>query len=221
MASPQPTIEIKAYGQIVNLANVQLRPIARTIFSHVNTPHFGGFRTLTIDPLILEYLNIRYAEKQVKGIDENFLDYNLGVRLQPLTPGNPPPAGRSYLPEKAFSGDVSGDIGESVFVYFLTDLGINGMNVGHLRPEKLRRRLTPDFVIWENNTTLANFLRASYTLPLFAEIKSSTGVVGTKRIQDGLEQLQKVTPHGSHGLLFMLQKNTNSIYEGYLVGAIA
>jgi len=177
------------------------------------------FRRLIIDPIILEYLNIRYAEKQVKGIDENFFYYDLGVRLPNVIPGNPPPSGRNYLTEKIFSGDVSGDIGESTFVYFLTEeLSIDGTKIGHLRPEKIKKHLTPDFVVWEQNTTISAFLQSSYVLPLYAEVKSSTGMIGVKRIKDGLSQLQMVMPSGSHGLLFLLQKSRNSVYEAFLIG---
>src|SRR6185437_4455604 len=128
------------------------------------------FVDMPINVTILEKLNILYAEKQVRGIDENFSEYNTGRRIQNLVPISPPPVGRSHLTEKTYSGDVSGDIGESTFTYLLTEiLGIDHNNIGHLRPEKKADALTPDFVIFEKNPSLeAGIFKGIYTTPLFA-----------------------------------------------------
>jgi hypothetical protein len=199
MSTPQLSIDVNSYSQIVDLGQGQLRAVARTIFRQMSSGGLTPFRRLIIDPIILEYLNIRYAEKQVKGIDENFLYYDLGVRLRHLVPGTPLPIGRSYLTEKAFSGDVSGDIGESVFAYFLIlELGVDGMRISHLRPEKIRGHLTPDFVILEQNAKLTSFFGCQYSLPIYAEVKSSTNIVDIKRIKNGLLQLKTIMPVGSH-----------------------
>lgn len=220
MPIPQPSINVNSYSQIVNLGQRHLDVIARNVFHQINGLGFALFRRMTIDPIILEYLNIRYTEKQVKGIDDNFDLYNLGVRIRHLVPSTPLPTGRSYMTEKAFSGDVSGDIGESVFAYFLTEeLGINGIKISHLRPEKIRKRLTPDFIIFEQNADLTNFFGCPYNLPLYAEVKSSTGIVDKKRIKDALSQLKAIMPVGSYGLLFLLQKSMNNMpYDAFLIG---
>jgi len=215
-------VEVYAYNQSVNLASYssgQLQTLSNGIFDDISDrSSLTLFRTVTIDPLVLESLNIRYAEKQVIGIDDNFSYYNMGVKI-PQVVLNPPIAARDYLTEKAFSGDVSGDIGESVFVYLLVDsLQMNPDRIAHLRPEKFKKELTPDFLVWQQNADLSTLLGANYQPPLYAEVKSSTGPGNAEKIGDGLEQLKAIMPSGSHGLLFLLyRKDPTSSYEGCLV----
>ena len=225
MAASLPDIEVFSHNRQVNvhvLNSAQLQALASTIFADIaSQSSMTLFRTVTIDPLVLESLNIRYAEKQVKGIDENFSYYHLGVKI-PHAILNPPIPARDYLTEKAFSGDVSGDIGESVFAYLLVDeLHMNPDRVAHLRPEKFRNRLTPDFLGWETNAALSRLLGASYAPPLYAEVKSSTGPGNRDKIKDGLAQLKAIMPRSSHGILFLLyRRDPTSSYEGCLVRVI-
>jgi hypothetical protein len=225
MSFSLPAIEVYSYTQPINLSSLsgaQLPSLATIIFNNISNQAFlTFFKTVTIDPLVLESLNVRYAEKQVLGIEENFSYYNVGLKI-PQVNMNPRITARDYLTEKAFSGDVSGDIGESVFVYMLIDeLRMNPDRIAHLRPEKFKKRLTPDFLVWEQNADLSNLLSFNYAPPLYVEVKSSTGSGNRNQIEDGLAQLKAVLPLGFYGFLFFLyRRNPASSYGGCLVGVM-
>jgi hypothetical protein len=222
MSVPLSVVEVFAYNQQVNLNTInsqQIQTLSGTIFDDIfKGASITPFKTVIVDPLVLETFNIRYAEKQVIGIDENFSYYNVGYKI-PQVALNPPIAARAYLTEKAFSGDVSGGIGESVFVYLLVDaLQMNPDRIAHLRPEKFKKCLTPDFLVWEQNSDLSTLLNASYNPPLYAEVKSSTGPGNSDKISGGLEQLKAIMPLGSYGFMFLLyRRDPTSSYEGCLV----
>lgn len=220
-----PSITIQAYNRIIDIDSLnrdELHEIGKEILEDIIVGNFVHFRDMPINVTILEELNMLYAEKQVRGIDENFSEYNTGIRIQNSVPSSPLPTGVRYLTEKTFSGDVSGDIGESTFTYFLREiLDIDHDNIGHLRPEKKIDAITPDFVISERNLPLeSEIFREPYTIPLFAEVKSSTGLMDANRIRKGLSQLQTVMrlKKNSHGLLFLLYRNNGSTYQGLLIG---
>ena len=195
---------------------------ASSINTYLHQPAKVPFLAVTIDPMLLEYLSIRYAEKQVEGIDENFIDYNYGIRLPHYTSGIPaPPPGLNYLVEKVFSGDVSGDIGESLFAYLMTmTLGINSDYMAHLRPEKTSHELTPDFLVWDAPNALVNIFGRPNNLPIYAEAKSSANKMSSTRIEHALMQLDRVMGSGDDGLLFILERGSQGDYEGTLVGVV-
>jgi hypothetical protein len=98
--------------------------------------------TLPLYPALLEVYNIRYTEKWVRRIDENFLEYHSGLRPLLNLPFHQLPRNLRYLSAKFFSGDVSGMIAESLFIYLLDNLGVNVNSVGHLRPYKNKAIIT-------------------------------------------------------------------------------
>lgn len=221
MSIQLPHIDIFRYNSVVSLLPIQnLTQEAGTIRQSIlHNSNMTLFHNLEINVTVLERHNVNYSEKQIRGIDENFFDYNNGIRLPQIPPRNNPPGRLTYLIEKAYSGDVSGEIGESIFAYLLIDaLGIDGRNIGHLRPETRRGQFTPDFLIFEQNNFLNQIFGQPYNPPLFAEIKSSTGIMSTKTITDALIQLRTVMIHQKHGLLFLLFKQFGQTYRGLLVG---
>lgn len=174
------------------------------------------FASFVVNPSFLEIYNMKYTEKQVRRIDENFLDYSSFLTLRLAVPS--PRLRRYGLVYKYFSGDVSGDIGEALVVYFLVEeLGLKSYNICHLRSEKRRRYLTPDFIIWDQNNALTRMIQESHHPMVYAEVKSSTRVMTDERIERGLNQLKRVI--GSrHGLLFLVQKNQDK--RGYVVHVV-
>jgi len=170
---------------------------------------------------LFEYYNVKFSEKQVKRIDENFYDYSLGTRFRLKVPLQNPPRRLRYLIQKFFSGDVSGDIGEALFAYFLIEeMNLRPSYIGHTRPDKRGGYLTPDFVIWDNSFNLASILqRNRYALPLLAEVKAFTGQIDPIRIGHGLAQLKMLISNSSLvGLLFLAVRNEQRQgYDAYLV----
>jgi hypothetical protein len=174
--------------------------------------------TLGIIPGLLEQYNIRYTEKWVKRIDENFAEYNLGTKPTLNIPGQPLPRHLRYITDKFFSGDVSGMIAESVFVYLLDQLGIDINQVGHLRPLKRRRAFLPDFAIWDNGPSLGSLLVPTPALPVYAEVKGCSSGLDESRIAKALTQLNKlVGRRTSVGLIFVLFKDAGAAYQGALL----
>jgi len=222
-----PTIEIHRYNSTIDIKQPDndLLLIARSIRTDiVNGTNITLFRNVPIHVTVLEGLNIRYAEKQVKGIDENFIDYHNGTKIRNVNPNIRLRGVPSYLTVKSFSGDVSGDIGETVFVYLLTEiLGMDGRrSIAHLRPEKKKKQFTPDFIILESNSSLDELFNSQYNLPLYAEVKSSTGIMDANRIYNAFIQLQTVMMRSnSHGLLFLLYKRLENRYDGLLIGVVS
>jgi hypothetical protein len=164
---------------------------------------------------------MRFSEKQVKRIDENFHDYSLGTRFSLNQPIQNPPRRLRYLIEKFFSGDVSGDIGEALFAYFLINV-INLMpsQIGHTKPVKRSGYLTTDFVVWDNLYRLTSVLQKSnYGLPLFAEVKAFTSQIDPSRIGHGLAQLKMAIANSTLiGLLFLVIRNQQQQrYDAYLI----
>jgi hypothetical protein len=194
-----------------------LSGIITNILRGINKHHLI---TLQLYPGLFELYNVRYAEKWVKRIDENFLEYHAGSKLSLNIPPYPLPRNLKYLSTKSFSGDVSGTIAESLFIYFLHNIGIDINLVGHLRPyKKLQGQFAPDFVIWDNgmlNIKIADMPLISMNnckLPIYAEVKGSTSQINEKQIEKALLQLNQVIREPQDcGLIFVAYKNPN--YEG-------
>jgi hypothetical protein len=172
--------------------------------------------TLPLYPGVLEVYNIRYTEKWVRRIDENFLEYHSGLRPLLNFPSHQLPRNLRYLSTKFFSGDVSGMIAESLFIYLLDYLGVNINLVGHLRPYKNKAAFLPDFVIWDKNiATTALILTSNYQLPIYAEVKGSTYGINKQKLEKALCQLNRVIcTSQDRGLIFIAHKNPN--YEGVI-----
>jgi hypothetical protein len=175
-----------------------------------------------VDLALLEQCNMRYSEKQVNRIDENFQNYSAGTRFKVNTPFIKPPHSLRYLIRKFFSGDVSGDIGESLFSYFLINvMGLESLNLGHTRIAKRRGALTPDFIINDEKFCMFPLLQNN-TNPLLAEVKSFTGAVDPQRISHGLAQLKMGLANSSlTGLLCLVVRNeSRQGYDTYLVEVV-
>lgn len=221
MASRFPQVDLYVYPTVINLQSIHSNQIisqAKNFLANINSSQL--LSTFPVFPSILEYYNSQYSEKQVKRIDENFHDYSLGTKFNVNTPPHVLPGRLRYLIQKSFSGDVSGDIGKSLFAYyFITQLNINPRLLGHLRPAKRRGYLTADFVIWDKTTGLGNLLGThSYTIPIFSEVKGFTGKMEANRIAHGLLQLKNVVPTSSLGLLFLATRNqTRQGYDAYVI----
>jgi hypothetical protein len=193
-----------------------LRRIVFNVLRGINKHHLI---TLQLYPGLFELYNVRYAEKWVKRIDENFLEYHAGSKPSLNIPPYPLPRNLKYLSTKSFSGDVSGTIAESLFIYFLHNIGININSVGHLRPyKKLQGQFAPDFVIWDKgilNVKIANVPLISMNncrLPIWAEVKGSTSQINEEQIKKALMQLAIISSTQGCGLIFVAYKNPN--YEG-------
>jgi hypothetical protein len=173
--------------------------------------------TLSLYPGLLESYNIRYAEKWIKKIDENFLEYHSGLKPPSLNiPFRSLPKNLKYLSTKFFSGDVSGMIAESLFIYLLDYLGVNVNLVGHLRPYKRKAAFLPDFVIWDRKLATTPLISTSNCqLPIYAEIKGSTCGMNEQQLGKALHQLSRVIyTFQDRGLIFIAYKNPN--YEGII-----
>ena len=205
MSFARPIVEVYKRNSIINLSTARISNQARLILNSLNT--FPNFRTFHVNLSALEIYNIFYTEKQVRRIDENYLDYSQGIRLRSIIPPLKPPRRLRYLPRKFFSGDTSGNIGESLFVYFtVEEMGLNPYEIGYLRPWKMRGYLTTDYLIWDHGKVLREIINAEYGLPLYAEVKSSTGTFDIKRIENGLNQLKATMSRGEYGILFLVKR---------------
>lgn len=205
-------IPVWKYNGVVSISTVtaRLSQISRSISlaanRNVNSTQIGN---INIDLLVLELINLGYTEKQITGIDDNVIMYNWGIRLSLYTPPIPPPPPVSYLYEKYFSGDLSGVIGESVFVYYLTEnLGISPYYIAHLRPQKRKDELSPDFIIYDRSKKLASLLgTTNYQDKIYAEVKGCMGDIDDKRIERAIMQLSRlVTSSNQYGLIFLLNR---------------
>lgn len=221
MASRFPQVDLYVYPTVINLQLMNSNQIIRQAKVFLRNIHTSRLlSSFPIFPSLLEYYNIQYSEKQVKRIDENFHDYSLGTKFNVNMPPHVLPKRLRYLIDKSFSGDVSGDIGESLFAYYLiSQLNIRPRLLGHLRPTKRRGFLTVDFIIWDRNTGLGNLLGThSYSIPIFSEVKGFTGKMDSNRIAHGLLQLKNVVPASSFGLLFLAARNqTRQGYDAYVI----
>jgi len=203
------------------LSNSQIEQAAQNVSTNLVSSTL--YRSFYVNPLLFEYCNRRYSEKQVKRIDENFYDYSLGTKYHLNAPPQKPPKKLRYLIQKFFSGDVSGDIGETLFAYFLTsEMQIPPFFIGHTRPEKRKSFLSPDFIVWDNSFNLSSLLnRANYSLPILGEVKGFTGPIDANRIEHGLRQLKRIIGRSRLiGLLFLAVRNqVRQGYDAYIVKA--
>ncbi|BEP17428.1 hypothetical protein PYJP_07800 [Pyrofollis japonicus] len=175
-------------------------------------------RSIDIYSNILEKINFDYTEKFIPGLREAFPFYHIGYR--PYTPWHSQNTNiktatgiRYPLIQKYFSGDISGNIGESLFVY-ITTMIYGASRIIHLRPEKAIM-LTPDFVVLDptdivrlspllcnNSPTISNYSK------LFVECKTSaSGQNDRNKIAKGLAQLLTTIDYGDLGILFLVQRD--------------
>jgi len=217
MAASQqsPSIEVLLYSNPISITNYASNQYRLINFCSVLIKHVSkkiGVKTLTtlpIVPALLEQYNIRYTEKWIMNIDANFLEYNIAIRKPGLiTPYRNLPRNLRYLHHKYFSGDVSGMIAESIFINLLDHLGVNVNLVGHLRPLKSKGAFLPDFVIWDQSSALTRLVTSgSFNIPIFVEVKSSTGELQTSKLAKAITQLKKVLSNQNQcGLVFYLFK---------------
>jgi len=226
MAGNPLQVDLGVYPAVVNLHSMstnQIQSQAENILSNIHTSNV--FRRFYVVPGLLEHHNIHYSEKQVKRIDENFYDYSLGTRFRLTMPLQTPPTRLRYLIRKYFSGDVSGDIGEALFAYFLIEeMNVRPYLIGHTRPEKRRNFLTPDFVVWDVSYRLAGLLQSkTYQIPVLGEVKGFTGSMDSTRISHGLIQLKTLLSNTSlFGILFLAARNEGRQgYDVYIVRVMA
>lgn len=210
-------VNLYVYPVLMNLHSMnanQIRTQADIIARNIQTSNI--YRSFYVIPWLFEHYNILYSEKQVKRIDQNFFDYSLGTRFRLNVPSSTLPRRLRYLIRKFFSGDVSGDIAEALFAYFLIEeMNLRPSHIGHTRPEKRRGFLTADFVVWDNSFKLANLLqRKTYPLPVLGEVKGFTSGIDSTRISHGLSQLQVLIANTSlSGILFLAIRNQSR--QGY------
>jgi len=206
-----------------------LSDLVDQVLSDINNPTKRRIiNQVRVSSRILEVISFDYAEKLVLGLEISFPLYHLGFR--PYTPWRgfvaiiPTATGNRYpLIQKYFSGDVSGVIGESLFVYIATTV-YGASNIVHLRPEK-RYMLTPDFVVCnpQDISKLSPLLcsvspNLSRYTRLFVECKSSaSGQVDRDRVMWGLSQLIAVLRRGDLGMLFLVQRD----YPGQTLSTIS
>lgn len=209
-------VDLYDYPTIISLRSMntnRIRSQAKNIVKNIRTSNI--FRRFNVIPWLFEHYNIRYSEKQVKRIDQNFYDYSLGTRF-PLNVPQTPPRKLKYLIQKFFSGDVSGDIAEALFAYFLIDeMNVRPNCIGHTRPQKRKGFLTPDFIVWDKSFKLASFLqRKKYPLPVYGEVKGFTSRIDSLRISHALSQLRALIANTNRlGILFLAARNQNR--QGY------
>jgi len=180
---------------------------------------------LNVSPSLLEQYNVRYTEKWVKRIDENFCEYyncsKPSLNVYPSLHSR----SRLFITEKFFSGDVSGMISESLFVYLLHMLGVNIDLVSHLRPLKAKDAFNPDFAVYDvSSSTRLNLLVHSrhVSSPIYAEVKGSTGSMNKDRIEKAITQLNRLVISDSDvGLIFLVFRNAFSFYEGVALEVLA
>jgi hypothetical protein len=216
-----PDVQLFVYPSVVHINSLNPAQILQQAQSiSINLSGLPNQFSYQVNPPLLEHCNMRYSEKQVTRIDENFQSYSLGTRFRLNLPNPTPPGRLRYLINKFFSGDVSSDIGEALFAYFLIHImSVQPHEIGHTRPAKRTGELTPDFVIDDNAKCLSSILPKNYALPLLAEVKSFTGPVDPNRISHALAQLQMGLCNSSlTGLLFLVIRNEDRQgYDTYLV----
>ncbi len=215
-------VDMYVFPSVINLGRMnawQLEQQAETIAANLQT--LSPLISFPVNLRLFEYYNAKFSEKQVRRIDQNFFDYSRGTRFRLNVPFQNPPRRLRYLIQKFFSGDVSGDIDEALFAYFLIEeMNLNSSYIGHTRPDKRGGYLTTDFVIWDISFKLASILqRNRYALPLLAEVKAFTGQIDPVRISHGLAQLKILISNSSLlGLLFLAIRNEQrQRYDSYLV----
>ena len=210
-------VDVFKYNAILSVSNLPKYWSKRIVGDVLWRRNMQHLATLSLIPRTLEQYSEKYAEKWVKRVDENFFWYDLSSRLtRPLL--NVPPhqlrRNLEYLLEKYYSGDVSGMIAESLFIYLLEKLGVNIYLVGHLRPFKRKAAFCPDFVIWDDGPAITRLISTgNYQLPIYAEVKGSTRELDEERLEKALLQLKYVIKTSQdRGLIFIAHKNP--VYEG-------
>lgn len=220
-------VQILRYNNVIQLSKVvipsALYRIARTIAKDILNQHnVRAFMNLPVFPQLLEQYNIRYTEKWVKRIDDNFIDYYYGQKppLNIPRPTRPLLTRFSYIHDKFFSGDVSGMIAESIFIYLLDQLGVNINLIGHLRPLKQRNAYQPDYVVYDNSSAVRNLIQnPKFNPPLYAEVKGCTRGVDSNKICKAFTQLNNVIRNNTNsGLAFIVFKNPQGVsYTGTII----
>ena len=187
--------------------HLNLTFIQNIINDIIQNNNISNLIKLHIYPNLLEQYNIGYTERWIKGIDKNFVMYHFGIKPSLIQPSQPL-KNLKYLSFKFFSGDVSGMIAESLFIYLLDKLKIDIKLVGHLRPYKAKDNFVPDFIIWSNSQGLRKLISATdYELPIYAEVKGSTKEISKQRLGKALSQLNKVVRNRNYGIVFLAYKN--------------
>jgi hypothetical protein len=219
-------VNIFRYNRSISLSTIPQNSIAFDQFAKniaddiMSSLNLSPIISLNVLPRLLEQFNVRYTEKWVKRVDENFFEYYHGYRPRLNVYPRLPTRHAHYIFDKFFSGDVSGMISESLFVYFLQILGVNINLVSHLRPLKLKNGFTPDFAIWDSSSNGIRILVNSRGIksPIYAEVKGSTGPVDKEKIKKALNQLRRLITNNSYcGLVFLAFRNALSVYEGVLM----
>jgi hypothetical protein len=199
----------------------QLKSDAKQIIDNIiNHRVCSIFRTFSINLATLEICNSRFSEKQVSRIDDNFYYYSFGRRLPINRSSSRAPKGASCLVKKTFSGDVSGEIGESLFTYFLlTEMGVDPSEISHLRPGKKATFLVPDFLVYDNSHKLSALVgRNNYRIPILVEVKGFTGMLEPNRLSHALEQLQSLIGRSYIGFVFLAARNQRRRrYDTYMM----
>lgn len=221
-------VEVFKYNNIISLRRISSLILLRHFVDNaindlLHRINVNLLKTLFVTPGLLEQYNIRYAEKWVRRIDENFLEYNTGIRPGLNIPSMPPPKNLKYLSNKFFSGDVSGTIAESLFIYLLDELGIEISLVGHLRPLKKKNAFLPDFIIWDDSHAVRLLISSSsYQPPAYAEVKGSTSNIDRNRLIKALLQLNKLlTKTSDCGIVFFAFKNPQNFnYEALVLEVV-
>jgi hypothetical protein len=217
------SVDLFLYPTIIKVASKtmqQLKQDARTIIANIDNHYCTYLRTFSVNLASLEVCNARFSEKQVSRIDDNFCYYSYGRRFPLGRHSLRAPKGASCMVRKTFSGDVSGEIGESLFTYFLvTEMGIDSSEISHLRPGKKAPFLVPDFLVLDSGFSLAPLVgRNSYPRPLLAEVKGFTGKLEPNRIKHALEQLKPLVRRSYIGIVFLAARNQNRrCYDAYVL----
>jgi hypothetical protein len=213
-----PFLSVFKYNTPILLSNFYQgkQPILKIIYDVSQRININHLTNLPLHPGVIELYNVRYTEKWVKRIDENLLEYHRGSRPSLNIPPHPLPQNLSYLSTKFFSGDVSGMIAESLFVYLLHHFQVNINLVGHLRPYKRgKAAFLPDFAVWDRSLVTTPLIsQSNCQVPIYAEVKGSTRGVNEEQFEKALHQLSYVIPQTPQacGPVFVAYKNPN--YEG-------
>ncbi len=197
---------------------MSLNGLVSMVFIMLNSTRRQQVTNVSVNPYILEIINSSYTEKLIPGLGGAFPLYHMGfrpyiqwgqqTRIISTVSGN-----RYPLIQKYFSGDVSGNIGESLFAYIAIAL-YKASSILHLRPAKINM-LTPDFVIFNTQDIerlspllCLKQLKVSMHSKLFVECKASaSGQIGKKRVTRGLAQLLATIDRGDLGILFLIQRD--------------
>jgi|GEM_PF-3043907 len=217
-------VDLFVYPPAINVGSKtekQLKYEANTVITNIPNCCHIPFKRFSVNLASLEVCNSRFSEKQVTRIDDNFCYYSYGRRLPLDKPAWRAPKGARFLVQKTFSGDVSGEIGESLFAYFLiAEMGIDWADIGHTRPGKKAAFLVPDFLISDSLFGLAGLVgKTNYPLPLLAEVKGFTGKLDPGRIAHAFEQLKALIQKRSYvGLVFLAARDLHRRrYNAYVL----